>query len=100
MLKNEGKSFSAGRCDKKGRAKWVTTFCFYLSHFRGGRGMSFGANALCAARRREDAARPHTALTSFACKGLLKYCVFDTLFRPCGPYFALMMRALAMPTHE
>ena len=49
-------------------------------HFRGGQVLCFGAHDTGAARRREDAARPHTALTSFACKGLLKYCVFDTFF--------------------
>ena len=54
---------------------------------RGGQLLCFGAHDTRAARRREDAARPHTALTSFACKGLLKYCVFDTLFRLCGLYF-------------
>lgn len=51
-----------------------------IAHFRGVQVMYFGAHDTGAARRREDAARPHTALTSFACKGFLKYCVFDTHF--------------------
>ena len=51
-----------------------------IAHFRGVQVMYFGAHDIGAARRREDAARPHTALTSFACKGFLKYCVFDTHF--------------------